>query len=94
MSSNERRNYHWLQTAQVRFLTLPVMRCPFVGRHDSPVNTVGLANSLLRLEQGQKMDRMEQRLYALDKNIGAFLREMLYVKDRVNEMEATRELRH
>ena len=54
---------------------------------------------LIRLEekvdrQDKRMDRMEQRLYTLDKNIDAFLRELLYVKDRVNEMEATRELRH
>lgn len=44
--------------------------------------------------QDKRQDRMEQRLYTLDKNIDAFVREMLYVKDRVNEMEATRELRH
>lgn len=44
--------------------------------------------------QDKRQDRMEQRLYTLDRNIDAFLREMLYVKDRVNEIEATRELRH
>jgi hypothetical protein len=40
------------------------------------------------------MERVEQRMYALVKNLDTYVREMLYVKDRVGELEETRELRH
>lgn len=47
----------------------------------------------MRLERLEsRVEKIEQRLYTLDKNIDAFLREMLYVKDRVNELENTRPL--
>ena len=51
-----------------------------------------LTEKIDRLDK--RMERVEQRMYALDKNLDTYVREMLYVKDRVGELEETRELRH
>ena len=53
---------------------------------------VDLRQRIERLDT--RMERMEQRLHTIDKNLDAHVRELLDVKDRVREMEVTRELRH
>ena len=59
---------------------------------DARERYVDLRQRIERLDT--RMDRMEQRLHTIDKNLDAHVRELLDVKDRVREMEVTRELRH